>query len=436
MSTFQSWWEILTLHAHNTRVVVLTTALLGAGSGVIGSLLLLRKRSLMGDVLSHATLPGIVLAFALLSSAGLAAKNLLPLLAGAMLSGLAGVGVMVAIRRTTKLRDDVAMGIVLSVFFGIGVVILQMVRELPDSAGLGSFIYGKTASIITADFIGIGIVSLIVLGIVLLLGKELVLLCFDDGFAAAQGWPVAWLDVLLLALVTLMTVAGLQSVGLVLVIAFLIIPAAAARFWTSRVGRMMAIAAGIGALSGWVGASASAAMPDAPAGAVIVLASAAAFGISLIAGPRGVWRRQMELARLRDRVGRQHLLRSIFEILEQPASTPVNRPVALDDLLEKRSWTPRELRRLLKKARRHGSTEPTGNGGFVLLSEAGFGEAARITRNHRLWEIYLIRHADIAPSHVDRDADMVEHILGPEMVRQLERELEPSALLPPSPHAR
>jgi manganese/zinc/iron transport system permease protein len=417
-------------------MVVLTTALLGAGSGVIGSLLLLRKRSLMGDVLSHATLPGIVAAFALLSTAGLAAKQWFPLLVGATLSGLAGVGVMVAIRRTTRLRDDVAMGIVLSVFFGIGVAMLQMVRDLPDAAGLSSFIYGKTASIISFDLVGISIVAVLVLSVVLLLGKELVLLCFDDGFAAAQGWPVAMLDFLLLGLVTLMTVAGLQSVGLVLIIAFLIIPAAAARFWTGRVGTMMAVAAIIGALSGWAGASASAALPDAPAGAVIVLAAAAIFAISLIGGPRGVWCRQRELSRLKDRVGRQHLLRSIFEILEDAGPPTANRPVSLDDLLEQRSWSPRELRRLLRRARRHGSTEPCGNGGFVLLSEAGFGEASRITRNHRLWEIYLIRHADIAPSHVDRDADMVEHILGPEMVRQLERELDPVLPLPPNPHAR
>ena len=434
MNAFQTWWEILTLASYNTRVVVVATALLGAGSGVIGSLLLLRKRSLMGDVLSHATLPGIVVAFALLSAAGIGAKGMLPLLAGATLSGLAGVGVMVAIRRTTRLRDDVAMGIVLSVFFGTGVAMLQMVRDLPEAAGLGSFIYGRTASMITADLTGIAGVSAVVLLAVVLFAKELVLLCFDDEFAASQGWPVALLDFLLLALVTLMTVAGLQSVGLVLVIAFLIIPAAAARFWIERIGRLIPVAAGIGAASGWAGAATSAALPDAPAGAVIVLAAASAFGVSLLFGKRGVVRRQRELVRLRERVGRQHLLRSVFEILEQDGASPVNRPVGIERLAEHRSWSVRELRKLLRKARRHGSLDGSAEPGHVLLSEEGFGEASRITRNHRLWEIYLITHAEIAPSHVDRDADLVEHILGPEMVRRLEKELRPAGGLPANPH--
>lgn len=433
--SFDDFLRVLVLRDYNTQLVVGATALLGLGSGVVGSLLLLRKRSLMGDVLSHATLPGIALAFAILSSLGGAGKSLPALLAGATLSGLAGVGVMLAIRRTTRLRDDVAMGFVLSVFFGTGVAILQMVRNLPDASGLMSFIYGKTASIVLSDFTFIATVSVAACAISILLLKEFTLLCFDETYAASQGWPVLLLDVLLLALVTAVTVIGLQSVGLILVIAFLIIPAAAARFWTERLGVMLVLSGLIGAFSGWLGASLSALLQDTPAGAVIVIAAASVFLVSMFFGTkRGIVPRYLDHRHLQRRVGRQHLLRSVYEVLEGEQGPIANHPVPRGELLAHRSWTPHQLKQLLSLARREDHLESTAAPDSILLSESGFGEAARITRNHRLWELYLIRHADIAPSHVDRDADMVEHILGPEMVRELERELAPDLQIPASPH--
>lgn len=433
--SFHDLIEVLLLESYNTRLVVIGTALLGLGSGVIGSLLLLRKRSLMGDVLSHATLPGIAIAFAIVSTLGGEGKSLPALLIGATLSGLAGVAAMLAVLKWTKLRDDVAMGFVLSVFFGTGVAIMQMVRDLPDANGLGNFIYGKTASMNMNDLLFIGIVSLVTTIVAIAFIKEFTLLCFDDGFAASDGWPVLLLDIILLGLVTAVTVTGLQSVGLILVIAFLIIPAAAARFWTERLGVMMLLSGVIGIASGWLGSSVSALIPRTPAGAVIVLAASSIFLISMLFGhKRGVIPRWLAQRRLQRRVDRQHLLRSVYEVLESGSQPVTNKALDTTQVLEHRSWTTRHLNRLLARARRADLLETTSNPKKILLSESGFGEAARITRNHRLWELYLIHHADIAPSHVDRDADMVEHILGAEIVRELEAELEPSLQVPRSPH--
>ncbi len=436
MDTFlQDLAEVLTLRSYNTRLVVTATFFLGLGAGVVGNLLLLRKRSLMGDVLSHATLPGIAITFAVVTSLGGTGKSLPALLLGATLSGLAGVATMLAIRRTTRLRDDVAMGFVLSVFFGAGVAILRMVQRLPDASGLESFIYGKTASIVLSDLLWIVVTSCACCVAAWALLKEFLLLCFDETYAASEGWPVLLLDIVLLSLVTAITVVGLQSVGLILIIAFLIIPAAAARFWTERLSRMIVISGAIGAACGWLGSSFSALAPKLPAGAVIVITGAVVFLFSMLFGTkRGVVPRFVKHHRLKRRMGRQHLLRSIFELLESQGEPVSNRPVPRRRLIEHRSWTPRQLRRQLALARREDHLEVTSDPSAVLLSESGFGEAARITRNHRLWEIYLIRHADIAPSHVDRDADMVEHILGPEMVRDLESELSPELQIPGSPH--
>ncbi len=430
-------FNVVLLRDHNTRVVVISVMLLGVSSGIVGAFLLLRKRSLMGDVLSHATLPGIGVAFATMSALGMSGKSLPGLLLGATISGAAGLLTMLAIRSTTRLRDDVAMGFVLSVFFGLGVAVLGMVQKMPgaNAAGLESFIYGKTASMVLQDAILIGAAAVVISVMALLFKKEFTLICFDDGYAAAQGWPVVFLDVAMLALVTCVTVIGLQAVGLILIIAFLIIPATAARFWTNRLDFMLLLSALIGALSGWLGASFSGIFSDMPAGAIIVIVAASIFLISMFFGTaRGVIPRLRDQARLKRRVGRQHLLRAAYELAERQSDPVKNVAVSRQAMLARRSWSPREFRKILGRARDEDHIEAS-SADTVHLSESGFGEAARVTRNHRLWELYLIRHADIAPSHVDRDADMVEHILGAELVRKLEAELGDEGTLPRSPHA-
>lgn len=430
--------DTLLLKPYNTRIVVLGVMMLGAASGLIGSFLLLRKQSLLGDALSHATLPGLGLAFAAMSSLGLDGQYLPGLLLGAATTGVLGVLFVLAIGRTTKLKDDAAMGIVLSVFFGIGIVILRMIQNIPGqtSAGLESFIYGKTASMITSDFVLIAITLSFCLLVTFLARKELVLLCFDPSLAATQGWPVLFLDLLLMALVATVTVVGLQAVGLILIIAFLIIPATAARFWTNNLRHLLWLATFIGALSGWLGASLSAVFANFPAGAVIVIAAASFFLISMLFGKaRGVIPRFLRQRDLRRKVGRQHLLRSTYEILEksQKERPLKNLPISLHLLQKHRFWGKGELAKLIRQARieDHLERQPSGE---LRLSESGFGEASRITRNHRLWEMYLIKHADIAPSHVDRDADLVEHLLGAEIVHQLEAELALTQATIESPH--
>lgn len=435
---FDTLIETLFLESYNTRLVVLGTAFLGATAGIIGSFLLLRKQSLLGDALSHATLPGIGIAFAVMVALGGSGRYLPGLLLGATITGLLGVLLVLAIRRTTRLKDDAAMGIVLSVFFGLGVAILKIVQEIPSAsaAGLDSFIYGKPASMIMSDLIIIGVTLLLTIVICLIILKELTLLCFDDSFASTQGYPTTFLDIILMGLVTAVTVVGLQSVGLILIIALLITPPTAARFWTNDLRKMLWLSAFIGGLSGWLGASFSAFFEDLPAGAIIVITAGIIFLISMIFGPtRGVLPRYLRQRQLKRQVGRQHILRSVYEIMEaEQESHPLkNLPISLERLRDHRVWSKGELPRLIRQARSedHLERQPSGE---LRLSESGFGEASRITRNHRLWELYLIKHADIAPSHVDRDADMVEHILGAEMVHQLEAELELQEHTLESPH--
>ncbi len=432
-------WDVLSLQKHNTRLVVLSATLLGASCGAIGSFLLLRKRSLMGDALAHATLPGIGIVFLVATLLGLDGKSLSLLLAGASITGILGMGLVLMIRKTTRLKDDAAMGIVLSVFFGIGVAVLGIAQNTGGAAaGLESFIYGKTASMVKADFWLIASVSVLVCFAARLFLKELTILCFDDAYARSQGWPVLFLDLVLISLVTAVTIVGLQAVGLILIIAFLITPAAAARFWTQNLVKMLIVASVIGAASGWLGASLSALLPRLPAGAVIVLVGSTIFLGSMFFGrERGVLRRYLKQRRLNKRVGRQHVLRAAFEILEDSTDCEdvANHLVAWNKLKAHRSWSEKKLKTLVRWCQLDDAVEDAVEPGHIQLSEKGFAEASRVTRNHRLWELYLIRYADIAPSHVDRDADMVEHVLGAEIVKQLEAELSEDLRLPKSPHA-
>lgn len=437
-------FDVLFLRDYNTRLVVICTLLLGCACGLMGGFLLLRKRSLMGDTLSHATLPGVGIAFIIAVLLGGDVKSLPILLIGATITGVMGCWAVLFIRNNSRIKDDAAMGIVLSVFFGAGVAVLGFVQSMPEgsAAGLEYFIYGKTASMVLADFqVLIGVTGSVLLLSVFFF-KEFRLLCFDETFAAAQGWPVKWLDVLLLALVTLVTVAGLQAVGLILIIAFLIMPAAAARFWSERLDSMLILSAFIGGFSGWLGASVSAFFPRMPAGAVIVLIAAGCFLFSMLFGSeRGVVVRLRRQASLKRSVGRQHLLRALYEILEADVSGDGAleiRPVAFRQVRGRRTWSDLQLRRYIRQAYQDGLIEAYKDH-EITLTDGGLAAAAKVTRNHRLWEIYLIEYADVATSRVDRDADTVEHVLGEKLMATLETKLlqlreAGGPAVPASPH--
>lgn len=434
--SWEQWQRVLLLEDYNTRVVIFGTSILGCAAGAIGCFMLLRKRALMGDAISHATLPGIALAFMLGGYLGWDAKSLPLLLFGATATGLLGVAVILTLRNLTRLKEDTALGIVLSVFFGAGTAMLGVIQKMPSghAAGLESFIFGKTASMGAADAQLIAAAALLCLGICGLLFKEFKLLCFDENFAGSGGFPVVFLDLALMMTVVVTSIVGLQAVGLILMVALLIIPAAAARFWTEKLGRMLWIASFLGAISGAFGAATSALLPNLPSGAMIVLTCSALFVVSLVFGPsRGILVRSIRRRRTNRSIAIQHLLRAMYELLEGSKKV-ASRSVELDSLLPKRSWSRGQLHATIMQAKTNELVVSLGN--QVRLTKKGQVEAERLTREHRLWELYLITHADVAPSRVDREADRIEHVLEPEMVAELESILTgDTRSLPQSPHS-
>lgn len=438
---------------YNTRIVMLGTLLLGMCSGVVGVFMLLRKKALVGDVASHAALPGIGIAYLVVEAFSPGVGKSLPwLLVGASLSAAGGVIVTNLIQRTRLIKEDAALGIVLSLFFGAGIVLLTIIQGMKtgSAAGLNDFIFGKAAAMTAADVLLIAAASSVVLFVCLALFKEFAVLCFDEEYARALGWPVQRLDLLLTALVVGVTVIGMQSVGLLLVVALLVIPPTAARFWSDRLGPMVLIAGVVGGASSSIGVLLSASIRQLAAGPTIVLISALLFGISLVFGSVGgtfwQWQRQRIASRHK---GQLDLLRAGYEALEDrlapadlasktttrelPDLTPF--PLTSETLVAARSWSSKRVAELLRSVIAEGWLRQDSDGQY-RFTLAGTRIAARAVRNHRLWELYLIHFAEVAPGRVDREADLIEHVLEPGIIEQLEELLEhehPRAV-PESPH--
>lgn len=276
---------------YNATLVTLGAALLGIVSGVAGTFLFLRKRALVSDAISHATLPGIGLAFVVMVSLGGDGRWLPGLLFGAGLSAALGLLCVQWLSMRTRLGEDAAIGAVLSVFFGFGIVILTVIQTMNSGrqAGLEGFLLGSTAGMLRSDAILLAVSAAVVLVLVLALRRPLELAAFDPGYAEATGWSLGRIDLAMMGIVLVVTVVGLKVVGLILIVALLIVPAATARFWTDRAGRVVLIAGLVGGVSGYVGAATSAVAPALPTGPIVVLVGFSLFLVSLLLSPgRGV----------------------------------------------------------------------------------------------------------------------------------------------------
>jgi manganese/zinc/iron transport system permease protein len=419
---------------------MLGTALLGATAGTIGTFAVLRRRALVGDMLSHAALPGICIAFLVMQN-----RNFIGLSLGALASGLLGVLVIAILTRWTRTKEDAAIGIVLSTWFGAGMVLLSVAqRRTGNTAGLDKLLLGEAAGISRHDVQVIALVAVLCLAIVALLYKEFKLLSFDTDFAVAQGWPAFGLDLAMMGTLAVVTIVGLPICGVILMAALIILPGASARFWTNRLGWLLVIAAIAGAAAGVVGTFLSSPLPQKwfgvelfdntkyPPGPLIVLTAASFFLFSMLFAPqRGVLANAYAEVRLRRRIAREHLLRALYEISEP--KLPERPAVPESEIVAQRHWQRWWVDWWLSRLRAHGLIERVN--GAVRLTPAGLTAAAEVTRTHRLWEMFLVESAGIAADHVDRDADAVEHMLPKPLIQELEQRLAAAGRLPVVPQA-
>ena len=294
----QSLFDMMT--DPNARWVLIGCTLLGLSSGVVGSFAYLRRQSLMGDAIAHATLPGVCIAFLIVGT-----KSLFFFLLGAAIAGLLASYAIGFITRHSKIKQDSALGVVLSVFFGVGIVLLTFIQQSGNGnqSGLDHFLFGHAASMVVTDVWTMVVVSVALVVICTALFKEFKIVSFDVQFTQSLGYPVAVLDHLLMSLIVVTVVIGIQAVGVVLIVALLIIPAVSARYWTDRLHVMVIVSSGFGAISGFVGTYISTLDNNLPTGPLCVLVGAVIFVISLLFAPRrGVVAKQWLRSTLRKKI--------------------------------------------------------------------------------------------------------------------------------------
>jgi manganese/zinc/iron transport system permease protein len=316
---------------YTLRTVALGAVALGFVSGALGTFAVLRRQAPVGDAISHAALPGVVLAYVLLGT-----KASLPLMLGAALTGFVATLAVSAVVRTTRVKSDAALGIMLSVFFGVGLVLLTWVQRRPDAsqAGLDRFLFGQAATVLREDVVTIAVVGALALVAVALLWKQLKLLAFDAEFGASLGVRMRAVEVALTALLVVAIVIGLQMVGAVLMSAMIVAPPAAARQWTSRLGPMTILAAALGAVAGAVGAVASSQVERLPTGPTIVLVATALVVASFVLAPRGLLVQRIRSRRARARLGTHVVLADLAALEETHDGVAHGHPAATIGAME------------------------------------------------------------------------------------------------------
>ncbi|QHL86280.1 iron chelate uptake ABC transporter family permease subunit [Nibribacter ruber] len=411
-------WEFLSMQDANVRFVTIGSVLLAASSAVVGCFTVLRKRALVGDAVAHAVLPGVCLAFLLTGQ-----KNPIIMLLGSFITGWLAVVVMDIITSKSRIKEDTAIGLVLSVFFGIGILLLTAIQHSGNEqqSGLDKFLFGSAAALVGQDLYTFGAVALLLLLSVVLLYKEFKLISFDTNYARTIGLPVKRLELLLTTLTVLAVVVGIQSVGVVLMSAMLITPAAAARFWTDRLGAMVIIAAAMSAVCGAAGAFVSFTAPAMPTGPwIVMLLSLLAIMSFLLAPSKGLLSRFLSQRRVRRQMLRENILKTLFHLGEPTGE--YQQSYSKTQILARRQLPLRRMQTQLQTLSRQGFVVKDTQG--WALTPAGKKEAQRVVRLHRLWELYLTEYLQVASDHVHEDAESIEHVLTPELEKRLEELLD------------
>jgi manganese/zinc/iron transport system permease protein len=416
-------WEqalrFLRLEDTTVRMALGGSVLLGITCGLLGAFLIVRRLALVGDVLSHAVLPGVAAGFLWNVS-----KDPVAIFVGATVAGLLGTAVVNWITHTTKLKEDTAMALVLAVFFGFGLVLMGIIQQLPDAnkSGIDKTFFGQAAALSGSDVKFMGGVAAATILLLSVFYKELLVTSFDVVFARTIGIRVAWVHYAFMFLLSAAVVVALQAVGVVLVSAMLITPAATAYLLTNRMHKMVVLSAVIGVTAGATGAFLSFLGSNLPTGPCMVIAASSLFGAALLFSPlHGVvprWARRAVRVR---RARRENMLKAIYQIGESEA--PQRDVVSTQEVATHRRSASTQVAQEVDVLAADGLVVFEQDRSKFRLTTEGRRQAETVVRNHRLWELYLTERANFRADHVHEDAEEIEHVLGEETVRLLERRL-------------
>ncbi len=426
-SILESILRCLSFADEAVRHAFIGAVLMGIGCGLMGSFLVVRRMALVGDTLSHAVLPGIVLGF--LWAGG---RDPWAIFVGALLAGFAGIGVMHALRTHLKVREDSALGLVLSGFFSLGIVLLTMLERahISGKGGLDRFLFGQAAALGPQDLQMMAWVIVPAAVCITFLYKLFLALSFDKSFAKSIRLPIAAAECIFMVLLTAVVVVSLKAGGVVLVSALLITPAATAQLLTQRLPVLIGCAISLSVLSTCLGALMSSVVPGLPTGPCMVLVAGIIFSLALLFAPhQGLIFRWFSKREAQRRIALENALKALFHCVESAGFN--SREVALADFVQKDGIAASSAMALCNRLVDEGLalwvTHAESNSHQartrVLVTEAGWLKACQVVRGHRLWELYLAQAVDYALDHVHEDAERVEHFLNPTMIQALEERL-------------
>lgn len=394
--------------------VILGVAIIGGVSGVVGTFAFLRKKTLVGDAISHSVLPGICVGFIFAGT-----KDPLALMAGSLLFGWLSVWFIDYISRIRKLSEDTAIALTSTFFFALGSVLLSFISHSANSeqSGLKDFLFGKAATMTTFDIQVFGVVFLLIIFMIITFFRPFQLVSFNVDYAKSIGVKVNMIEFLISTLTVLAVAIGIQAVGVVLMSALLIAPAATARYWTHNLIRMIMLAAFLGIFAGIAGVMFSTIKDNMPTGPWIVCSLFVITILTLIFSPnRGwyaiYWRNKQNIRK----ISNENVLKTFYHLMEEGKEQ-----VTPEELMARRSMDTELVSRTLRRLINLNLLEQKNT--KYNLTENGKTEAARVVRSHRLWELYLSKRMNFKEDHLHDSAESMEHLITPEIEAELLKDL-------------
>ncbi len=401
-SLFEILSEVWALRA------IVASSMVGLMCGVLGCFIVLRNMSLVGDALAHAILPGVVVAYMI------AGYSTLAFFSGAVAAGLLTAFGITWIQQRVKTKNDAAVGIVFTSMFSLGVILISRIsREDGVHLDLKDFLFGYALGVSDTDLLLTALVMVYVLLSVVVFYRYLFAATFQSVVAETMGIPVRLLHYFLMLLLSFAVVASLQTVGVILVVAMLITPAATALLLAQRLQVVLVIAGFIGMLSAIVG-MVVAVWLNTPPGPAMALVATGIYAITVVFAPtRGMLARAYFRYQRNQLTLREDILKRVYgqnQQMKQADATAIRADLDL---------SPRQWQRQLTTLRGKGLLEKSD----LSLTDGGKLLALRLIRAHRLWETYLNQEVGLTPDQIHEEAERLEHLLTEEMLDRVDAEL-------------
>ncbi len=411
-------WALFGLQNYTNRLVFICISILAITAGSMGNFVYVKRKSLIGDAIAHALLPGIAIAFLIAKE-----KNYFMLTLGATVAGLLAIYFAQYLIHATKIKSDTAIAITLSLFFGMGIVLMTYIQQsgLATQSGLDHYIFGSAASILKSDLYFILTLAVIVMLLLIIWYRGFFVHSFDPVFSQTIGFPSKLLNFLMNLTLVGVILIGLQTVGILLIVALLISPSSIASNFTPSFKKRIVIAIIAAFIATYIGVQLSFGFPKMPTGPWIVVSLSTMTFLALLFAPQnGIFARYLKKRRQRFKILHENILKTMYQINE---SSPENKALSLAMIQTRRHIPTAQLRKGLQQLNKNKLVTSTDNIEWKL-TKLGASKGRRITRLHRLWELYLSEYMDIASDHVHDNAESIEHIITPEIEQKLQHKLK------------